>query len=469
MALSAQQITTLVKDLGTRYKAEGKAVYDGKRVITLLVTGGDRTARKALLATIAKTYAKDPYNAKYSPPAAKTGAVKMGNVEIQVKEAAAAGKPMFKPSDIVPAITNVWIDAPTMVKNVTTYVNGLDMPDAEKTDILNLLKLTATGTQTRFTIPNFNPTLVPSEFYEVLTALKLSVLLKANDAGIRKVLGIPKTINLSLAKIMIKIPLQANFPLVDYYISISAKADDESAIKISVKSKVSNPKSNTVKFKDMFGSQADIDRWYDELSATDKRNQKGQQLIAKGVRRAYDLAGGRVGPRAPIAALRNLIAKDRTRIEPVLVQKFSVQDVALFAQILELIEDGMTVTKTPNPEFGPGIRVSDKQAKFIFKFMDDNLKEVKKYSLIPFCYICDKILVESSRESSTSKYNFYQMFFDEVLKRRHVAYAVSSRQGNVLAYNFYTQINWAQEYHNWIALRNQSSTNEFSAPIGLDV
>jgi hypothetical protein len=109
--------------------------------------------------------------------------------------------------------------------------------------------------------------------------------------------------------------------------------------------------------------------------------------------------------------------------------------------------------------------------KQLTDFIQANISDSGNASinLITFCYICDKVLVESSRETSASKYNFYQMFYDEVLKRQHVAYAVSSFKNGILSYNFYTQVNWAQEYHNWIALRNQSSTNVFNAPIGLDV
>jgi hypothetical protein len=52
--------------------------------------------------------------------------------------------------------------------------------------------------------------------------------------------------------------------LIDYYINISTldKKDEESSLKISVKSKVKSPKANTVKFKDMFDKQQDVNNWY---------------------------------------------------------------------------------------------------------------------------------------------------------------------------------------------------------------
>ena len=131
----------------------------------------------------------------------------------------------------------------------------------------------------------------------------------------------------------------------------------------------------------------------------------------------------------------------------------------------------MGTTRTPDPIFGKDLKTTAAQQKEITEFIKTNIRAGTEYefSLIPFCYICDKILVESSRESSSSKYNFYQMFYDEVLKRQHVAYAVSSFKAGVLTYSFYTQVNWAQEYHDWIALRTLASTQSFNAPIGLDV
>jgi hypothetical protein len=138
---------------------------------------------------------------------------------------------------------------------------------------------------------------------------------------------------------------------------------------------------------------------------------------------------------------------------------------------LVFVNEAMTLTRMPDPVFGTDIKTTAPQRKEITDFIQGNIKTGTDYkiSLIPFCYICDKILVESSRENSTSKYNFYQMFYDEVLKRQHVAYAVSSFKNGILSYNFYTQVNWAQEYHNWIALRTLASTQSFNAPIGLDV
>ena len=49
------------------------------------------------------------------------------------------------------------------------------------------------------------------------------------------------------------------------------------------------------------------------------------------------------------------------------------------------------------------------------------------------------------------------MFFDEVLRKKELAYAITTIKGNRLEYNFYSKINFAQEYKNWIELRSKAT------------
>jgi hypothetical protein len=473
MALTAQQIKTLENTLSKGYRPQATVVFDNNKTFTLLVNTRDQNNRIALLKSVQKTLAAAPFNATYSPPSGKSGQVNINKTEfyIKAKEAKTAGKPAFKPSDIVPSIVNTWLEPASMVANVKKYIQSVDLSPEERKSIIHLLEITAEGTAVKYALPKFPRDLVPSEFFEVLSAVKLSVLLRANDARIKKILGILPRTNMSQVKAKIYIPKQSNFPLVDYFISISptGKESESSAMKISVKSKVSSAKTNTVKFKDMYDKVSDVTKWYNELTAADKRMQKGQKIIGESVVQAYNLGGGRVGPRAPVLSLIKLIEGDRTKIEPVLSKKFNIKDINKFKALLEFVNGAMTVT-TGNPTFGEGIKTTAAQQKQLETIIKDNVDSADSgVNLFTFCYICDKILVESSRETSNSKYNFYQMFYDEVLKRQHVAYAVSSFKAGVLSYDFYTQVNWAQEYHTWIALRNQSSTKGFNAPIGLDV
>lgn len=470
MALSTLQINQLQKELAAKY-SNASVAFDGKRVVTVVVSNNDRTYRKSILTEIFQAYAAAPWLAKYSPQGTKTGAVKMGNIEVQVKGKAQHAKPAFKPIDINPKIVNIWLDSNTMKNNVLTYVAKLDIPEGEKASIVKLVTETAKNTSLRMPLTDINPTLVPSEFYEILTALKMAVCLEANNKTIKTILGIPQPHDTSRDKIKIKIPLQANFPLVDYFITLSDNLDDDSAIKISVKSKITSPKANTVKFKDMFDSKRSPAQWWDDLNSADKSKQKGQLLIAQGVMRAYEIGAGRTNPRAPILALLNLIASDRTKIEPVLMQKFAIRNTPLMKSLLEKINLGMSQTRTPNPDLGSSeFNLNANEKQLADEIIKNNIKlnDVPS-NLVPFCYVCEKIVVESSRPTSASKYNFYQMFYDEVLSRQHVAYAVSTVSGGNLNYNFYTLVNWAKEYHDWIALRTKNSPGGLNDVMGLDV
>ena len=472
MALTAPQITELVKDLGKRFKIP--VVYKAdKGVITLQVATTDRNLRRSLLQSVQKTYAGAPWNARYTPPnTGRTGAVKLGNVQIEAKDAVQQATPALKPSDIVPAITNVWIDAPTMVKNVTSYVNTLDLSDADKKDIIQLVKLTAQNTNTQVNIGKIDVKLVSAEFFEILTSLKLAVLLKANDANIIKLLGIPKKLVPGSSKIKIKIPKEANFPLVDYFIHIGdGQADDTASMKISVKSKVTSPKTNTVKFPSMFKGSS-VDGWYKDLPAAEKLKQKGQKAIAQGIMQSYSLTN--YVTKGPVLALQNLIKSDRTRIEPFLSSNFGIKNISEFNQVLDYAMNASTVSTNKNFEFGSDVKTPAKQLKIINDFISQalegsSLQAAARPTWYAFTWACERVLIDSSKPKSSTKYNFYQMFYDEVLKRQHVAYAVSTFKSGILKYDFYTMVNWAQEYHDWIALRTKNTANAMAEAVGLDV
>jgi hypothetical protein len=479
MALSAQNIKDIDTSLSKLVPGGKQNISKQAKTYTIMVsttgTSQSRKDRQKLLEYIAKNLRGmiKGITIKYEPDTSGKIIIGTSEVLIYAKDLAKSSKPKFKPSDIVPSIVNTWLEPAAMVANVTKYIQKVDIGAEQRKSIIHLLEITAAGTTVKYTLPKFPRDLVPSEFFEVLSAIKLSVLLKANDAKIKKILGIQPRTNLSQIKTKIYIPQQSNFPLVDYFISISptGKESETSALKISVKSKVSSAKTNTVKFKDMYDKPSDVTKWYNDLTASDKRIQKGQKIIGESVIQAYNLGANRIGPRAPVLSLIKLIEGDRSKIEPLLAKSFKISNVNKFKTILEFVNQAMAVT-AGNPTFGVGIKTTATQQKEIETFIKNaNIDSADAgVNLFTFCYICDKIIVESSRESSTTKYNFYQMFYDEVLKRQHVAYAVSSFKAGVLSYDFYTAVNWLAEYKKyWIALRNQSGVKEFNAPIGLDV
>lgn len=473
MALNPVQI----KDVQTLLsKAYSEISFDGKKSLVVYVDNADRTYRKGELKKIQKMF--QHYNATYTEPTSggKTGAVKMAPLEITVKASikanpVATGKAKFKPSDIKPSIVNDWLDAYDIVDNVKKYIKSVDLEATVEKEILYLLDETAKDTRTKipFDIPK---DLIPAEFYEVLTSVKLAILLKKNDADIRKILGIPKDMDLKKSKVKIYIPQKANFPLIDYYISITAteKKSEESALRISVKSKVKSPKANTVKFKDVFSNKKDITDWYNSLNSQLKQKQKGPKIVAESALDIYNSYTGKAVFGIPIMSVLNLIRDDRTNITRIINDTLNnVITVQEFENILKTIEKNLSKVgnNTEMSTFDGDIGVAS--SKVIQSSMSKVGGTPVKNTVYNMAYLCEKILVSASKQTSSTKHNYYQMFYDQVLTQKSIAYAVSSVTGKTLNYNFYSLVNFEQEYASWLALRSKNSPNAPNDVIGIDV
>ena len=473
MALNAVQIKDVQTLLGKSYS---EISFDGKKSLVVYVDNADRTYRKGELKKIQKMF--QHYNATYTEPTSggKTGAVKMAPLEITVKASikanpVATGKAKFKPSDIKPSIVNDWLDAYDIVDNVKKYIKSVDLEATVEKEILYLLDETAKDTRTKipFDIPK---DLIPAEFYEVLTSVKLAILLKKNDADIRKILGIPKDMDLKRSKVKIYIPQKANFPLIDYYISITAieKKSEESALRISVKSKVKSPKANTVKFKDVFSNKKDITDWYNSLNSQLKQKQKGPKIVAESALDVYNSYTGKAVFGIPIMSVLNLIRDDRTNITRIINDTLNnVITVQEFENILKTIEKNLSKVgnNTEMSTFDGDIGVAS--SKVIQSSMSKVGGTPVKNTVYNMAYLCEKILVSASKQTSSTKHNYYQMFYDQVLTQKSIAYAVSSVTGKTLNYNFYSLVNFEQEYASWLALRSKNSPNAPNDVIGIDV
>lgn len=490
MALNITQIKTVNTYLT---KAYGSVSFDSvKKTITVSVDNADRDYRKGVLKEIQKNFSKAPFNAKYTIPRdGGTGVVNISGLKVGVK-ASLKAKPMatgsakFKPSDIVPSIVNEWLSSAEMITNVKQYIKSVDLEKTVEKEILDLLA--KTGKDTSLSIPFDAPKdLVPAEFFEVLTAVKLAVLLENNDAKIRTTLAIPKKMDLSKSKIKIYIPQKANFPLIDYYVSITAsdKKDADTALKISVKSKVKSKNANTVKFRDLFrtasggeGTVQDVKDWYKNLSKSLQKSQKGPKIVAESAMEVYTGYSGKALFGVAIAAMMNLIKNDKTNITRLIQSEFVSHGcdttVAQFEQILKAIfAKLMTVTKNTDLS-----EILDKKnyliaSTLIQTYMSKTGGKGVDNSVGNIAYLCERLLVTSSKQISLTKYNYYQMFFDEVLTKKKIAYAVSSLQGKTLKYNFYSLINFSEDYFNkslpWLPLRSKNSPNALSDVIGVDV
>ena len=465
MALSQLEQKTTIDNIKKSFAGRILDVVAQDNTLRVIVAENSSSYRKALLGEIAQSL-----GVTYSASGDRTGYVSLKGTKLVVKPGSlgttgqAKVPPMLKPVNIKPSIVGVWLDADTMTKNVQQYINTQDFDADEKKQINDLLKLVSADGKTSFNLPNFPRKLVPSEFYEVLSAIKLSKLLSLNDRKIREVLGVPKELDLSRLKIKINIPTQANLPLLDYWININNTASEDSSMKISVKSKVSSPKTNTVKFEDTFKGSSP-DSWYADLPRALKSENVAQRIIAQAVLDAYKLPGTNTRNSQIVPLLRLLKSEKRSEIEKIL-SKFSVKitDLPVLERMLESLLK--QTSKTGNTELsallsGPELELAET--------MTAKLQTTPTNTFAAILYIFDSVIQESSRETSLTKYNFYQMFYDEVLKRNNIAYAVSSYKANTLHFDYYSLINWADEYKKYIALRIQSSTKGINSSIGLDV
>jgi hypothetical protein len=372
---------------------------------------------------------------------------------------------LMKPSNIKPSIVNGWLTPEQIVDNVIQYLVDQEVEGQIRTRIEKLLKLTVADTNhsIEFDAPK---NIVPAEFYEILTAIKLGVLLRANDKKIFETLGIPKKMNLSQSRIKIYIPQAANYPLLDYFLSITTKdQNEEDALKISVKSKVKSPATNTVKFSDIFKSERAVDDWHKSLPNIEKSKQKGQRIIAESAIEVYKgpKYNRKVQPGVPINAVLNLLvdSSESPKIKSLIKSKMSLnqKELDFFTKGLNTVRNNIGQFKTKDDLLETVVKNKSEITTFQ-KIIGENRKtagQPASPTLINLGIICEKILQYSSKKLSSTEYNFYQIFFDEVLRKKELAYAITSVKGNRLEYKFYSKINFAQEYTNWIELRSKAT------------
>ena len=419
----------------------------------------------------------------------------------------------FKPSDIEPSIVNEWLTPEEMIENVKKYAEKekANMDLAKYNAVNYLLDETIKDTNKKIHF-GLDKGIVPAEFYEILTAVKLAVLLRNNDPEIFNIMGILPTTNIkqNFNKVKINIPAEANFPLIDYEIITSTNTSD--SYKISVKSKVKSPEGNTVKFKDIFKKPHSVRYWLrDVLKYSGQKMadaNKGPATVAFSALELYGLPGGKARVGIPIYSVANIYdGRKPTKNLDIKTWKknVSLSDLEHFSpkklqpQLNKIIKSRIKVGNHPItdaqiPDFIQGLKIvhaninkyksasslidGDNPKTSIFDASQTNILVLLKSIIFsnlqqggagakPFlenlAVVCEKILVDLSKESGTPKdqqFNYYQMFYDEVLKKKSVAYAITESSGKgkntLLHYNFYSKINFKQ-YEEWIELRSKAS------------
>lgn len=365
-------------------------------------------------------------------------------------------KSSLLPSKIVykgEKIVGEWLDKVKLAKITIGYVESLKFPEKSKNDILKMIEDSSEKTGYSITYSG-DKKIVPPEFYEVLTALKLMNLLVRKDKKVFDILGIPRDENVST--VHIRFPKSSIYSLTDYEVSInksytdSPRSDERPTYKISIKSKVSSSKTNTVKFADIFDNEQDAKKWMD------KRGQKTQGQIAVS---ALSASTGKA-VYYPIHALSKIDSG-------LVIEKRALQKIARRIDRMRPGDDEKIIDES---YFNLLKEENIALQKFVKKYVVKKTGSSIDYNIMNLTVACEKFLVRKSLQSNNDKnFNFYKMFHEKILKERKIAYSVAKISGNTIVFNYYSMINWKQEYKTWIALRSKNYAGSLTETLGLDV
>jgi hypothetical protein len=407
------------------------------------------------------------------------------------------GNIQLKPSNINPSIVDDWLTPEVIAQNVRTYVKNAKAPKPLADQIDKLLEYSL-NTERSFIIDGeVSDIMVPAEFFEILTAIKMAVLLRKNETELKSVLNfldVSKGINYRFSKstpLKIHIPKAANYPLTDYEISFKPNNFKET-LKVSVKSKVKSDNTNTLKLDQIFDSVNDVGRWFRSLDSSIKRGQFAQAQVAYAHLRYSTQSkrpggvtsknsptpkySGKVKVGFPIDAVGHILQISYLNLDKVIIRRSDFSDgktkrsptaneVKMLGivcrRIARIIE--RTNTKSNLDE------IFTKKSEMQMLNVVSNLISMNNMvagkpaapDLINLGKYCEKILEWASKDSSPTKlYNFFEMFHKKVLEERAICYAItdSKRQKTQdgvktkVIFKFETMINWDKM---WIGLRKK--------------
>lgn len=417
----------------------------------------------------------------------------------------------LKPSNITPPIVGNWITPEVIVKRVKDYVKKSNAPKP-LADQINLLLKNSLSNKRSFTFEGeVSEISVPAEFFEILTAIKMAVLLRNNDNELKTILGFTnnkKKINYTFSKtspLKINIPTKSNFPLTDYEISFLPNNYSET-LKVSVKSKIKSDLTNTLKLDQIFDNVYDVGRWFRSLNSSIKKENFAQAQIAFAHLRfstqSKKPAGsmvtkknsptpkyaGKVKTGFPIDAVGHILQIKYLNLDNVIKvrswisegkqkRKPTAEEVKMFAiacrKIIRVIANA-DIRNTLDTIFNSSKKSEQKILSVVNNLITSNNKtktgEAVKPDLINLGKYCEKILEWASIQSSTTRiYNFYRMFHTKVLEERAICYAITDSKriksgDNVkteIIFKYETMINWEKE---WIGLRKKDND-----ALGLDL
>lgn len=447
-------------------------------------------------------------NAIYAQPQRlKTGTVKIPlpstkktiGIQVKPKKEGPIGDVGLLPGNINPKIDGIWISPENLIKNVTSYIQKSEITDEGKKEIFRVLKLTQSVQKK---IPyNKKEGLISSEFFEILSAVRVCSLLESvknpqsgkgvSPSGIRKILGIPA--DALLGDFKIYYPEESNFPLVDFFISVYPNATlptgdpikfgGDGIIRISVKNKVKSANVNTIKFKFAFDDNRDrnpqpdfVEKWYASIK-NDKNKQLAQKIIAKAsltVAKKYN----RVEKLYPIFAFVEILEKQNLELnkpinyaisrykEGPLIKKYQNKnyDSTIYAICHNIVNAQNSEIKytTPLTNFVDEKWFTKEDYSLLEEFLDLNFKDkqggVKIKNLDLLKYAIEKIFENATNKKQKEfNWNFYKMFYDKVLTKQQVCYAITKVDNSGLIYEFSSRRNYKTLYGDWLGLRSKGT------------
>ena len=370
-----------------------------------------------------------------------------------------------------------------------------------------------------------------AEFFELISAINLASLLKnKNKYIVDDLLLMPDEYKKILGKKEIKIfvPDDATTSLMDFFIDfkgvassgISQGKKEEQSLKVSVKAKLSagaegkfaTGGTNTIKLQDLFDKDVKlVEQWYKNLSKYNlkdlKKNQYGPKIVAEA---GVESSVTSIGVMYPIRALGNLLSDGSTATA---MRNELLQTITYFAKTSnDRVIDFKNKAKTPytndqvtNAYKDMIIKISSKLLSYrkespLVKEMVSAKKEFENFDIVLLTLplilkssvdpkikenvanigvICERVLQNASKKGNPAeKHNYFYMFYDQVLERKHVIYAVATRYGpDKLKFKYLAYANWLQEYNNWkgdmekawISLRGKSNPNKLGTTGALGI
>lgn len=405
----------------------------------------------------------------------------------------------LKPKDVRPKIVDVWLTPKQLYDNVITFINSDKFPSKNtetKKDYADAVSNSYNNTSLKDNL-GIAPDL-SSEFFEILSSLKLGKLLLRKDTNIIKTFGFPDGVNISTVQIYI--PEAANEALIDYKIAIDGNT--ENPLRVSVKSKVRGSSVATAKFSDAFANESEVDDWINSIKYAKvvKANQ-GQKIIAKNALR-YKSLGGKamlypIGAfvdlsNGPTASSFKADFNKHVETSNMNYEEFKKVAVLLNSRISsinkdkyldDVITDSDLLMKTKRMladnvyRFGQGAALKTKKTKDAIDKPVQDAKKIAYGGVYPFTVgnfslTCERLLVQTSMMRSTSKMNFYKLFYDQILKKESVVYSFNDLDDSgdevKLSYHYRSARNFNQ-YKKWISLRTKNYGNNLQDTLGMNL